>query len=189
MLAYQAGSEEAFDRLVRACSGTVFGLLTRFLGPVPDREDLVQEVFLRVVRARARYRPEARFTTWLFRITFNLAVNRTQRARPESSLDDHDGDGARPEPAGGEPPSAGLERADVTRAVREAIAALPEQQRIALLLAKYEELPYAEIAQVLETSEQAVKSLVHRARATLRARLAPFAPFAPSARSASEEPA
>jgi RNA polymerase sigma-70 factor (ECF subfamily) len=185
MLAYQAGSEEAFDRLVRACSGTVFGLLTRFLGPVPDREDLVQEVFLRVVRARARYRPEARFTTWLFRITFNLAVNRTQRARPERSLEDEAG-GERAEPAGGESPSLGLEREDVTRAVREAIAALPEQQRIALLLAKYEELPYAEIAQVLETSEQAVKSLVHRARETLRTRLAPFAPFAPSA---SEEPA
>lgn len=174
MLAYQAGSEEAFDRIVEVYSGQVYGLLTRFLGPARDLEDLVQEVFLRVIRARERYRPEARFTTWLYRIVFNLAVNRTQRARPESSLDDGPGEGRALELAGGSEPSRGLERDDVTRAVRGAIAELPDQQRIALVLARYEELPYAEIARVLDSSEKAVKSLVHRARENLRVRLAPF---------------
>ena len=179
MLAYQAGSEAAFDALVESYSGTVYALLTRFLGPSPDREDLVQEVFLRVIRARDRSRPTARFTPWLYRIVFNLAVNRTQRARPQVSLD--------ADPRGGDPllhadrvdptavdPSQGLEREDVARAVRTAIAALPEQQRIALILAKYEEQPYVEIARVLDSSEKAIKSLVHRARENLRAALAPF---------------
>ena len=181
MLAYQAGSEPAFDRLVEAYSGTVYRLLTRFLGPAPEREDLVQEVFLRVIRARERYRPTARFTTWLYRIVFNLAVNRTQRRRPELSLEDPGGEregaereGAEREDADAPDPSRGLEREDVVQAVRRAVAALPEQQRIALILAKYEELPYAEIARVLDSSEKAIKSLIHRARETLRAALAPY---------------
>lgn len=173
MLAYQAGDEAAFDRLVEAYSGTVFGLLTRFLGPVPEREDLVQEVFLRVIRARERYRPEARFSTWLYRIVFNLAVNRTQRARPEARADG-DGGALGAEAVDTREPSGALEQDDVVQAVRAAIAELPEQQRVALILAKYEELPYVEIARVLDSSEKAIKSLVHRARESLRARLAPF---------------
>ena len=177
MLAYQAGSEAAFDSLVEAYSGTVYGLLTRFLGPSPDREDLVQEVFLRVIRARERYQPTARFTTWLYRIVFNLAVNRTQRKRTELSLDGalEGEDGRKLDLKDQGPgPSSGLERSDATQAVRRAIAALPEKQRIALILAKYEEQPYAEIARVLGSSEKAIKSLVHRARENLREALAPY---------------
>ena len=119
MLAYQAGSEEAFERLVEAYSGAVYGLLTRFLGPSPEREDLVQEVFLRVIRARERYQPAARFTTWLYRIVFNLAANQRERARPAASPA-----GAGPDSAGAleeladrqsGDPAADLERADVMR--------------------------------------------------------------------------
>src|SRR5690606_10610689 len=125
-------------------------------------------VFLRVVRARERYRPTARFTTWLYRIVFNLCVN--ERARVSSRL-------AAGEPGGLESmadeaapaPSDGLERADAVEAVRAAIAALPETQRIAILLAKHDGLSHAEIAQVLGSTEKAVKSLVHRARENLRA--------------------
>src|SRR4029077_8986277 len=85
MLAYQAGDEGAFDRLVETYSPQVFALLTRFLGARSNREDMVQEVFLRVIRARERYQPAARFSTWLYRIAFNLSVNETQRgARNES---------------------------------------------------------------------------------------------------------
>jgi RNA polymerase sigma-70 factor (ECF subfamily) len=181
MLAYQAGDEAAFGELVRAYSGQVYGLLTRFLGPVAAREDLVQDVFLRVIRARDRYQPTARFSTWLYRIVFNLCVNQRERlsGRLEVSLEGRgEGEGggglaALPDDAA-PAPSAGLEREDAVGAVRAAIAALPASQRMALLLAKYDELSYAEIARVMESSEKAIKSLVHRARENLRAALADF---------------
>jgi len=174
MLAFQAGDEGAFDRIVETYSGPVFGLLTRFLGSSSWREDLVQEVFLRVLRARDRYEPSARFSTWLYRIAFNLCVNERERrgGRAALSLEDattHDwSDERAPDP------TASLERDDRIQAVRAAIAALPEAQRMALILAKYEELPYAEIAAVLGSSEKAIKSMVHRARENLRQTLAPF---------------
>lgn len=184
MLAWQAGDERAFDRIVEVYSPQVYALLTRFLGPRPSREDLVQEAFLRVVRARTRYEPTARFTTWLFRIVYNLAVNETQRNSPRElrsigSADRHEEGGeadflAEIGDAEAEKPSEALEREDLVRAVRAAIARLPETQRMALILAKYEERPYAEIAEILGSSEKAVKSLVHRARETLRELLAPY---------------
>lgn len=176
MLAYQNGSEPAFDEIVEAYSGQVWSLLTRFLGPSPDREDLVQETFLRVIRARGRYQPTARFSTFLYRIVFHLAVNRTERGRTELALDAEGPDPSLHEPAaapGGEP-WAELERGDAVAAVRGAIAALPEGQRLALILAKYEGLSHAEIATVMKSSEKAVKSMIHRARENLRVRLAPY---------------
>jgi len=178
MLAYQAGDEGAFDAIVRRYSGQVFGLLTRFLGDRPGREDLVQEVFLRVIRARKRYRPEARFSTWLYRIAFNLSANFQARSgrREALSLNYESDDTSMVEPADEDAPdpSRGLERDDVVHAVRAAIDALPKNQRMALVLAKYEELPYSEIALVLESSEKAIKSLVHRARENLRAALGSY---------------
>ena len=183
MLAYQAGDEGAFDRIVEAYSAQVFALLTRFLGQKPGREDLVQEVFLRVVRARERYEPTARFSTWLYRIVFNLSVNETQRAGIKEV---RPGDGSSGLESGAsdamsefkderiEDPSERMMQNDVVQAVRVAIAQLPEQQRMALVLAKYHELPYVEIATVLGSSEKAVKSLVHRARENLRETLAPY---------------
>lgn len=180
MLAYQRGDESAFDRLVETYSGQVFALLTRFLGARPGREDLVQEVFLRVIRARERYEPTARFSTWLYRIVFNLSVNESAKleARQKSGVagsDDGPSDGfSDVEDADAESPTTRLEQGDVVQAVRTAIAALPEQQRMALVLAKYHELPYTEIAAVIGSSEKAVKSLVHRARENLRVALAPY---------------
>lgn len=174
MLAWQAGEEAAFDRLVAVYSDRLFALFTRFLGPVPEREDMVQETFLRVLRSRASYQPTARFSTWLYRIAFNLSVNRTERARRTASLDAAP---TTPRELDVElPPEGDLERDDVVRAVRDAIAALPETQRAAMILARYEELSFAEIAEVLGSTEKAIKSLVHRARENLRAQLAPFLP-------------
>jgi RNA polymerase sigma-70 factor (ECF subfamily) len=179
MLAWQGGDESAFDRLVEAYSGQVWALLTRFVHAPQAREDLVQEVFLRVVRARDRYEPTARFSTWLYRIVFNLAVNETQRAdKREASRGARDDDARTAlahlaDEAIGEP-ADDLARGDAVAAVRDAIRALPDTQRMALILAKYDELPYDQIGQVLGISEKAVKSLVHRARETLRERLAPF---------------
>ncbi len=181
MVAWQAGDEGAFDRLVEAYSGRVYALLTRFLGRHPAREDLVQETFLRVIRARERYEPAARFTTWLYRIVFNLAVNETERSTARRELPfDLPSQGAGEERAvdvldGEAPdPSDGLARADVVAAVRAAIAALPDKQRMAMVLAKYDGLSYAEIGNVLGSSEKAIKSLIHRARENLRVRLAPY---------------
>lgn len=172
MLAYQAGDEAAFDRLVEIHSPPLYSLLTRFLGPSPRREDLVQEVFLRLIRARERYVPTAKLSTWLYRIAFNLAANERERSdrRGESALDE----AAETVDETVGTPSAALEADDVVRAVRGAIAALPDNQRMALILAKYDGLAYAEVAQVLESSEKAVKSLIHRAREKLRASLSPL---------------
>lgn len=181
MLAFQAGDESAFDRIVETYSPQVFALFTRFLGSRQNREDLVQDVFLRVLRARMRYQPTARFSTFLFRIAFNIAVNETQRGGAKERVsadlgrDGERGDGlAFVADVSDVTPSGALEQQDVVSAVRSAIARLPENQRIALILAKYDEVPYAEIAVVLGTSEKAVKSLVHRAREALREMLAPF---------------
>jgi len=174
MLAWQKGDERAFDRLVEAYSERLFALFTRFMGSAPEREDLVQETFLRVLRARDAYRPSARFSTWLYRIAFNLAVNRSQRSHPEGSLDEGLAPARAPSDDGITDPSADMEREDVVRAVRAAIDALPAHQRMALVLARFEELSLAEIAEVMGSSEKAIKSLVHRARENLRAQLAPF---------------
>ena len=179
MVAYQRGDEAAFDRLVEMYSGQVYALLTRFLGNLPSREDLLQEVFLRVVRARGRYQPSARFSTWLYRIAFNLCVNEKQRggSRGIVSLDgssDELGGTLEPEDSESPAPSDHLENEDVVTAVRRAIESLPSTQRMALILAKYEGMPYAQIAEVMESSEKAIKSLIHRARENLRERLRPF---------------
>lgn len=180
MLAWQQGDETAFDRLVERYSGQVFALLTRFLGPVPQREDLVQEVFLRLIRARDRYQPSARFSTWLYRIVFNLAANEREKARLRSSVSldamDPTGEGGGFEPEDTEAllPSEALERDDAVRAVQDAIARLPQRQRMALILAKYEGMPYTEIGEVLGSNEKAVKSMIHRARENLRSMLARY---------------
>ena len=179
MLAYQGGEEGAFDQIVERYSTMVWSLLTRFLGQGETREDLVQETFLRVVKARDRYQPSARFSTYLYRIVYNLAVNESQRRRTLVSLDQPSGEDK--DSTMGEvlkddtaEPSAELEREDVVTAVRAAVGALPEGQRMALILAKYHDTPYVEIAEILDSSEKAIKSLVHRARESLREQLTPF---------------
>lgn len=175
MLAWRDGDAAAFDELVELYSGQVYALLTRFLGRGhAGREDLVQDVFLRVIRARDRYEPTARFSTWLYSIVWRMCINETERPRRLARLPQAD-DGTERELEGDvDGPDAGLERSDVVRAVRAAIAALPEGQRIALVLARYHDLPYAEIAEIIGSSPEAVKSTIHRARETLRAELRPL---------------
>ena len=149
---------------------------------VPDRalaEDLGPEVFLRVYQARERYQPEARFTTWLYRIATNLALNaiRDRRAEAVESADAE-------EPRMGSPldrvpdsrPTAEqqLAESDRQRLIREAIEALPVNQRAAVILHKYHEVDYRQIAKMLKVSEGAVKSLLFRAYESLRLRLEPL---------------
>ena len=178
MLAFQQGDGAAFESLVEAYSERAFALFVRFSGRHEGCEDLVQELFLRMWRARDRYQPTARFSTWMYRIAFNLAANDGERRRTRSSLSlDIEGPAGSsesrqiPDPDIAEP-SAGVEREDVVRQVQSAIASLPENQRMALILARYEEQSHKEIGEALEISAKAVKSLIHRARETLRNLLA-----------------
>jgi RNA polymerase sigma-70 factor (ECF subfamily) len=178
MLALQAGDESAFERLVGLYSERAYALFVRFLGRHEGCEDLVQDLFLRMWKARDRYQPTARFTTWMYRIAFNLAANdgerrrlrRSQSLSMETTTGQTLGSGLTDETVF--EPSIGLERADTVRQVREAIASLPDTQRMALILARYEEQPYQDIGDALGISAKAVKSLIHRARETLRERLA-----------------
>jgi RNA polymerase sigma-70 factor (ECF subfamily) len=171
MLALCAGDGAAFDQLFRRWSAPLLRYLERMLGDAAAAEELVQEVFLRVHGARERYQPQARFSTWLYRIATNLALNelrRPRRRRPHASLDEPEA----PELAADPPAAEGqLDASRLSQRVVQELAALPERQRAALCLAAVEGLSYAEIAGALEISESAVKALVHRARVTLADRI------------------
>jgi RNA polymerase sigma-70 factor (ECF subfamily) len=176
MLRLKAGDTASFGLLLDRHRGPVIHFLYRMVQNPAVAEELAQEVFLRVYRARASYVPSARFTTWLFRIAMHLALNHLRDARGEragDSLDQDPGDGIRIQvPDRG--PSIEQRLVDDARLaeVRRAVQALPDKQRAAVLMHKYEEMGYAQIAQVLGCSESAVKSLLFRAYEALRARLA-----------------
>ena len=154
--------------------------LYRMVHDTATAEDLAQEVFLRVYRARKEYAPSAKFTTWMFRIATNLALNSWRdgkHRRQEVSLDqtqDHgEGDMPAMEVSDGQPTiEHQLIARDRATLIRRAVEALPGKQRLAVLLHKYQELDYDEIAKVLDCSESALKSLLFRAYETLRVELA-----------------
>jgi RNA polymerase sigma-70 factor (ECF subfamily) len=180
MLRLRAGEEEAFDVLVGKYRAPVIHFLYRLVHRREPAEDLAQEVFLRVYRARKSYRPTAKFSTWLFRIATNVALNalRDGRMRHEREMSIDADAGVMPLAERLPDAMATAEQALVERerraAIRRAVDALPEKQRLAVLLHKYQEMDYAEIAEVLEISESALKSLLFRAYETLRARLKPL---------------
>jgi len=144
-------------------------------------EELAQEVFLRVYRSRSSYQAEAKFSTWLYRIATNLAVNhardtRSERMAPSVNLDEPDPEtGTTPDVADATPNvEAGILREERLAAIRKHVMALPERQRVAVLMHKYQGLDYKEIGNVLKLSESATKSLLFRAYETLRDRLKDF---------------
>ena len=179
MLDVKAGDDGSFELLLRKYRTPLVNFLNRMVRNQANAEDLAQEVFLRVYRARRGYAPNAKFTTWLFRIATNLALNTLRDARyhlKEISLD---------QPAAAEQDQAAFEVADREANIEQrlierdrgaiihrAIEALPEKQRVAVLLHKYQEMDYGEIARVLQCSESALKSLLFRAYETLRIELA-----------------
>ncbi|MCI0586379.1 MAG: RNA polymerase sigma factor [Planctomycetes bacterium] len=181
MVRYQRGDESAFRRIVELYEGTVFNLLFRFTGSREGLEDLAQEIFLRVVRARGRYRPKAKFSTFLYRVAFNLCVNegRSRRKLRLASLDAPSPSGDRspradlPDPRA-RPPHEAVEHEEMARRLRSILDTLPETQRMALVMNKYHDLSYREIAEALGSTEKAVKSLLARARRSVRERLAPY---------------
>jgi RNA polymerase sigma-70 factor (ECF subfamily) len=159
MARIREGDMEAFRLLVEMHQARVIGTISKMLGADAESEDLAQQVFIRIWKSAPRYKPTAKFTTWLFRITRNLVFNELRRKRHFADQTEEI-----PEP---------VERAEkeLQRAIQEAINQLPESQRMAIILRRYEEMPYEEIAKVMETSVPAVKSILFRARAELRERL------------------
>ena len=181
MLDVKAGDEESFSLLLQRYRSPLVNFLGRMVRDRATAEDLAQEVFLRVYRARKQYAPSAKFTTWLFRIATNLALNSlrdNRHQRMEVSIDAPLGDeeDAMPRelPAKEMRVDERMVEQDRAEFIRRAVLMLPEKQRAAVLLHKYEEMDYADIAKVLECSESALKSLLFRAYESLRVQLAPL---------------
>jgi RNA polymerase sigma-70 factor (ECF subfamily) len=179
MVRVKEGDGASFGVLLEKHRSPVVHFLYRMVQNHAVAEELAQEVFLRVYRSRGTYEPTAKFTTWLFRIATHLALNALRDGKNErlqERLDDDSSDMPVRQVSDLRP---SVEQSLVYQAkmdeVRRAIAALPEKQRAAVLMHKYEEMEYTQIARVLSCSESAVKSLLFRAYETLRARLAHMA--------------
>jgi RNA polymerase sigma-70 factor (ECF subfamily) len=176
MVALVAGDSEAFEELVLRYERQILTLCYSFLRERTQAEDMAQETFLRVFRHAARYRPEARFSTWLYKIASNLCLNEIKktRLRQGPSLTDSAG----PDPDGtrlvsrliapGETPLSLAERNEAQRCLEKAIDHLPDEQRTTLILVEHHHLSYKETADVLEVTVSAVKMRMKRARETLR---------------------
>jgi RNA polymerase sigma-70 factor (ECF subfamily) len=181
MLRVKTGDESAFAYLVQKYRRPMVGFMYRLCHNPSTAEELAQEVFLRVYRSRTSYEPSAKFTTWLYRIATNLAVNHardTRHERPENTLrlDERDQDtGNTPDLADD---SLSAEEQILKRerlaAIRSKVNALPERQRLAVIMHKYQQMDYREIAGVLKLSESATKSLLYRAYESLREQLKEF---------------
>jgi RNA polymerase sigma-70 factor, ECF subfamily len=181
MLRVREGDMAAFEALVEKYKQPVIGLVYRTLHDATEAEDLAQGVFLQVYKSAGRYRVTARFSTWLFTIARNLCLNELRRRsrHPADSLDQVSQDDDR-QPARQfedektvQPPGL-LLRSELEAKVEQAIGALPEKQRTALLLCREEDLSYEDIAAVLGCSLSATKSLIHRGRETLKQQLKPY---------------
>lgn len=165
-----SGEEAAFRLLVQRWEREVRAFLIHMMGSVEEAEDLTQDTFVQVFNKAAKYRSEGKFKSWLFRIAGNRARSRLRRRKILSWVS------FRPEihdrSSGGDSPADDLVRKDESRLVREAVAALPDRQREALSLHRFQGLKYAEIAEAMDTTLPAVESLIQRAMAQLRRSLA-----------------
>jgi RNA polymerase sigma-70 factor (ECF subfamily) len=171
MLAFRGGDLDAFETLFRRWAAPLLRYLERMTRDAAVAEELVQEAFFRVHRARERYEPQAKFSTWLYQIATNLARNELRRPRrrdPHRSLDE---DGAPPLAAAPARTDEVVHARRLSAAVERELAALPENQRAALWLSAVEGLSYADVAEALDVSPQAVKALVYRARVALAEKL------------------
>jgi RNA polymerase sigma-70 factor (ECF subfamily) len=171
------GDEMAFERLVELHQHAVIGTVAKMLCNHADAHDIAQQVFLRVWKSAARYRPEAKFTTWLFTITRNLVFNEMRRRKrhPQTSLEETEEEYhiGIPDDEHRRPDAENLQ-AELEKVIDDAIASLPEKQRMAVILRRYEDLAYEEIGEVLKLTVPAVKSLLFRARTQLREKLEPY---------------
>jgi RNA polymerase sigma-70 factor (ECF subfamily) len=178
MLLVKTGDMKAFEQLVDLHQSAIIGTVTRMLGNVDDAHDIAQQVFLRIWKSAPRYEPTAKFTTWLYTITRNLVFNETRRRsrRKEVTLE--------PETEDDQPrqfanlatpgPDVQAQQDELEKALEHAIAALPEKQRLAVVLRRHQELPYEQLCDILKMSLPAVKSLLFRARNELRKSLSAY---------------
>ena len=171
------GDTVAFEKLIERHQSLVLGTVARMLGSNSDVEDIAQQVFIRVWKSASRYVPRAKFTTWLLKITRNLVFNELRRAKrrahaplqPEANVEEMQlKDESNPSP------DASLLELELQEAIEKAIGELPETQRMALVLRRYEEFSYEQIADILNLSVPAVKSVLFRARTELRVRLGSY---------------
>jgi RNA polymerase sigma-70 factor, ECF subfamily len=181
MLRVKAGDDSAFDYLVQKYRRQIINFMYRMAHNSAAAEDLAQEVFLRVYRSRANYEPSAKFTTWLYRIATNLGVNYardTRHERPENvvNLDEADTETGQAPDLADKTPNVEEEilRRERLAAIKAKVEALPERQKMAVLMHKYQQMDYRQIAEVLKLSESATKSLLFRAYETLRTELKEF---------------
>ena len=164
------GDEFAFEILVRRHQTSVLNLVYRYVGDRTKAKDLAQEVFIRVWRAANRYEPKARFTTWIYRITANLCLNELKSVKGkklvqlEAEEEDRQNTNFEPHSDASQSPEDLLLAEERSRQVSEALQSLPENQRMALILKRYDNLSYDEIAKIMECSLSAVESLLVRAK-------------------------
>lgn len=175
MLKFQAGDVSAFEQLMCKHQKSVINTIYRFIGNRADAEELAQEVFLKVYNSAQKYKPKAKFSTWLYKITTNLCLNEIRRKRLETvSLDDLAEETNDFIDARQIPPDIALERKELAFCVKKAVESLPEKQRMALILREYDDLSYKEIAEVMRCSVASVQSRLQRAKANLKGKLAPY---------------
>jgi RNA polymerase sigma factor (sigma-70 family) len=171
------GDTNALEALIERHQTLVAGTVARMLGSNSDVEDIAQQVFIRVWKSARRYVPRAKFTTWLLKITRNLVFNELRRTKRHAHVP------LQPEPGTEDPPlkdettlapDTSLLEMELQRTIEEAILQLPETQRLAVVLRRYEQLSYDQIAEILDLSVPAVKSVLFRARTELRSRLSKY---------------
>jgi RNA polymerase sigma-70 factor (ECF subfamily) len=183
MLRVRSGDDTSFALLLERHRGPVIHFVYRMVPNQAIAEELAQEIFLRVYKSREKYEPTAKFTTWLYRIATHLALNwirdnrkeKGQQSLDQPVIDGQNGVMERQVPDGAPSAEQNMVRQVRMNEIRDAVQTLPEKQRAAVLMHKYEGLGYAQISKVLECSESATKSLLFRAYETLRVRLAHLA--------------
>jgi RNA polymerase sigma factor (sigma-70 family) len=168
------GDTAAFEELIERHQSLVIGTVARMLGSNSDVEDIAQQVFIRVWKSAGRYVARAKFTTWLLKITRNLVFNELRRTKRHAQVSIQIEGGAEEIPLRDEAaraPDVSLLETELQQAIEQAIMQLPESQRMALILRRYQEMSYEQIAEILDLSVPAVKSVLFRARTELRERL------------------
>jgi len=172
------GDDDAFRALVEKHQHAVVGTISKMTNHSPDSEDIAQQVFVRLWKSAKRYKPTAKFTTFLFTITRNLVFNATRQKsrRKEHSFEEQEDEWHRAvaDPTSSSRPDQSLANLELREVIDQAIASLPEKQRLAVILRRHEEMSYEEIAATLDLSVSALKSQLFRARTTLREALEPY---------------